>query len=167
LDDGSTIVLSGRLDRVETATVDDRTVGLVVDFKYSPNGYKPKRKDDVRAGREFQIPLYLLALREVLRLIPAGAELYKLRGEPERAGVISQNLASAVFHGAPPEGADLVPRDEFCELMEAGKQWMLRYAREIRAGAIAVDPRDHSLCRKNGCELYDVCRVDKWLPQQP
>ncbi len=164
LDDGSTILVRGRLDRVETATVDGRKIGVVVDFKYSLNGYKPKRKEDVRAGREFQIPLYLMALRDVLRLIPAGAELYKLRGEPERAGVINQSLAAAVFHGAPPESADIVPREEFRELMETGKQWMLRYAREIRDGAIAVEPKDHSLCKKAGCELYDVCRVDKWRP---
>lgn len=162
LPDGATIQITGRLDRVETATQDGKKLGVLVDFKYSKEGFTAEILKRVEEGQEFQIPLYLLALEQLFGLQPAGAELYALRGGLSRAGVFNEELATAVFRGGSPPETQVLPPKEFRTLLETGRQWMAKYAAEIRAGKIAVAPREITYCHKGGCEYYDLCRVNKW-----
>lgn len=162
LSDGSLIQIRGRLDRVETADTGKKKLGVVVDFKYSKNGFDAKRLGAVEQGQEFQIPLYLLALQEVLGMEPAGAELYTLRGEPRRAGVFAEDVTAHVFRGEAPEGTELLSREEFRKLLVTARQKMEEYAARIRTGEIEVRPFDTRYCRKGGCDFFDLCRVNKW-----
>ena len=73
----------------------------------------------------------------------------------------SPSRASALALQAPPETV-LLPPEEFGALLKTARKKMEEYARRIRDGEIAVRPEDTDLCRKGGCEFYDLCRVEKW-----
>ncbi len=163
LADGSSVQINGRLDRVETGETEGKRLGLVVDFKYSDKAFQARRfRKNVEEGQEFQIPLYLLALQEAFGLEPAGAELYTLRGEPRRRGVVNDELVKKVFRGQPPEGTERLSPQEFRELLETARRKMQEYAAAIREGEIAVRPHDTKQCQKGWCDFYDLCRVNKW-----
>jgi ATP-dependent helicase/DNAse subunit B len=153
------VEVTGRMDRVETLASSGGEIGLAVDFKYSTKSFTKKKVKEAEEGDEYQIPVYLLALKH-MGLRPAGIEFYNLRGKPKRAGVLEESLAGHTLMGNKYAG-QLV---SVSSLAATGREHMTENAVEIRDGRIAVEPADSKYCKKgpHGCDFYDLCRVNKW-----
>jgi ATP-dependent helicase/DNAse subunit B len=159
LPDGACVAVHGRIDRVETLPSSGGEIGLAVDFKYNSKHFTKGKVKETREGLEYQIPVYLLALRHI-GLRPAGIEFYNLRGQPKRAGVLEDSLLGHTLTSYKNPGVVISVN----ELVAIGTDNMTEGAREIRNGVIAVEPNDPKYCKKgpHGCDFYDVCRVNKW-----
>ncbi len=159
LSDGTRVEVRGRLDRVETMASSGGEIGLAVDFKYRTKSFTKKQVKEAREGQEYQIPVYLLALRH-LGLRPGGIEFHNLRGEPKRAGVLEESLMGHTLTSHKYSGV----ATSLEELVAVGKGHMTEAARGIRNGVISVEPAEPKYCKKgpHGCDFYDLCRVNKW-----
>lgn len=69
LSDGHTILLGGKVDRVDAYRHDDKTYLRVVDYK---TGSKKFKLDNIRRGFDLQMPLYLFGLCRSEETVPAG-----------------------------------------------------------------------------------------------
>ncbi len=165
LADGTVVEIHGRVDRVEVATAEGRKLGLVVDFKYSKDGFDQESLRDIEHGLGLQLPIYLLALEELFGLAPAGAELYPLKADPaRRSGIYDAELARHIFRQSAPNEAILLAPGEFRALIARSRRWLERHAESIRGGRIAVFPENPDYCDR--CDFYDLCRVKTWEVRQ-
>ena len=145
--------LSGRLDRVDREPGSSRA--LVIDYKSSR---KPVSQSEFEARREIQIPLYILALREVFGLEPAGGEYYALRGD-KRGGLYLEGCEQMIGAGSGQiDPRDIVDRRTFEARLESAGALARGAAAGIRAGRIDIDPLDEKDC--GWCGLGGVCRAD-------
>ncbi len=158
-DGGEQIELEGRFDRVETVESPGGPIGLAVDFKYKAKFFTRAQVEKIRNGEEYQIPLYLMALAQ-LGLRPGGLELYNLRGDTRRAGVIDESLKNQLMAPGKYKGVSVA----VAEIAAAGREHMIEAAQDMRRGVISIEPLDPERCKKTayGCEFYDVCRINKW-----
>lgn len=131
--------LTGRIDRVDLLPpVEGRTCFAVYDYKLGDSGGGPK---DILAGREFQLPMYALAARQVglqdESAVVGGWGYYRTKRPPK-------------LYGGPgthdPEA-----------LIAAACAAALQHAARIRAGDFAPAPTD---CRY--CDFRAVCRWDEY-----
>lgn len=134
------VELNGRVDRI-----DRHAAGrLVRDYKTG----QARLEDNV------QLDVYLLSLDE-----PAGAVFQRLR-RGDAVGYVVEELAEAV-HGK----VETVSRAQLEERCEAMRELVGQVATAIRAGKLAVHPRDPERCTRTQCDGYDLCRVvrTRWL----
>lgn len=147
---GKRFKVVGKIDRVD---VDPKTgSALVVDYK----GTKHWSKKQVEEGLSLQLPIYLLAVENFLKLKPVGAQLRFLKsGDP--AGLYHKENAAPFEEFAKKKG---LTDAEFRELLKNSTDYMKRFMREIGEGTIAVMPRDRQSC--DYCPYPAVCRIQKW-----
>jgi ATP-dependent helicase/DNAse subunit B len=123
------VLVNGFIDRVDVSP--DGRGALVIDYKLSKRDLNKKVND----GLEVQLPLYLMAVRDLLGLEPAGGELRFLK-TGTKAALKSEGLKG---------------------LLEATETRVLDAARRIRSGDIAVDAKS---CQY--CHFSPVCRFEPW-----
>src|SRR5262249_19055120 len=131
--------LSGKVDRVDIDAA--ARVGYVVDYKYS-GGERVRQQLKASLSDEmenFQLPIYLLALRHSLGLEPAGAELLSLKNGVHRFAMGREKLADR--WGAPAESTRL-GEEEFAAYLARAQRIMGRLIAAARSGAIETRPRD-------------------------
>ncbi|MEK7241745.1 MAG: PD-(D/E)XK nuclease family protein, partial [Planctomycetota bacterium] len=148
---GNRIRLTGRIDRIDVAEMDDETLGLVIDYKYSKeaaNGNKLIK--DLREGNDLQLPIYVMVARDLLGLKPVGAQFYSLR-PPGRSGIIALPL---------PNKGEHMSQEDMEALLESCKEHLFRQVEGILAGDKRVSPRDVQYCH-NWCGYKDVCRFER------
>ena len=126
--------LSGKIDRIDTdPSMTARAI--IVDYKTSriPTG------KDIREKGELQVPLYLLALREVLGREPVGGLFISIR-----KGEVRGLVDAAEDDVLPPilTRTDLVDHEEFERVLEAARAAAADRIGRIRAGDIRHDPSD-------------------------
>ncbi len=164
---GDKISLRGFIDRIDL-TADGGWV--VVDYK---TGNIPSHRD-IEEGVSLQLPLYLLAVRQIMRAkrqngVPVAAVYYGIKSNRDQDVKIRVMFADSAHM---PEGFSpkrSLPSDE---ISEDGRLWTLddylnrslefaiRYANAIRAGNFA-HAEEATLCRrgeKNRCPIQAVCR---------
>ena len=157
LADGTEMQVKGRVDRVE---IRDK-VGLAVDFKYKAKPYTKAPLQEA-LNEKFQAAAYLLALK-YWGLEPAGIEFHNLRGaDTRRVGLLDASLVREIASD-PPKNSVIRPASE---VIDEGLKRMRDAAAAIRAGNIAVEPKDTKYCKKGFCSYYDLCRVPKWRLKQ-
>ena len=144
--------LSGKIDRIDTdPAMTARAV--VVDYKTSriPTGA------DIRDKGELQVPLYLLALREVLGREPVGGLFVSIR-----RGEVRGLVDAAEEDVLPPvlTRTDVVDHEEFEAVLEAARAAAAERITRIRAGDVRHDPRDLRVCR-DFCDHAAICRVER------
>lgn len=139
--------VAGRIDRVD---VDPEGRAAVYDYKGS-EGYPVKRW--VEDGR-LQVPLYMLAARDVLGLEPA-AGLYQPIGKDQKA------------RGAVRAGTDLEPLASPRDRVEAEELDEVLSDIAQRAGAVAaavsagdLEPQPRTCGYKGECQYPGVCRCE-------
>jgi ATP-dependent helicase/nuclease subunit B len=148
---GTTVTLTGRIDRIDVAEIEGETLGLVIDYKYSREVPKEKRLDeDLREGTDLQLPIYVMVARDLLGLKPVGAQFYSLR-PPGRSGIITLPL--------PNKGEHLSP-EEMESLLEDCKRLILKQIEGILSGDKEVNPRDLRKCQE-WCDYREVCRFER------
>lgn len=151
--DGREVLLRGRVDRVDRGPEG----AVVIDYKYSARGFDRSRRDGVAEGSHLQLPIYLLAVRDALGTPPMGAWLYPLR-RPRTSGF-------AVEGGPAPDEAVTLDAAALDELLLATADRVLGFDGRIRAGEVAIRPRDRGRCA--GCDYADLCRLESWQEVQP
>lgn len=151
--------VSGRIDRVDVDA--SGRLGYVVDYKYSDpeavaRAFGASTAEEIAA---FQLAIYLMALREVLGLEPAGAELLATRRQVRRFAVGRAALAE---QWDPPKRARRLDETEFENYLRRAREAIAALIAAARSGDIATRPLDVKLCGAGSCPVADVCRYDPW-----
>ncbi|HEY2762391.1 MAG TPA: PD-(D/E)XK nuclease family protein, partial [Pirellulales bacterium] len=145
------IRLSGRIDRIDIGLIGDQIVFNVLDYKTGRN--KKLKADDIKHGLALQLPLYAMAVQELL-MIDRGAA-------PWRVGYWYLRDSGFQSHDLPQ--LFQTTADGICETGD----WQLlkgtllarvvEMVRGIRTGDFPVFSRDLECTGR--CEFHTVCRV--------
>jgi ATP-dependent helicase/nuclease subunit B len=143
------ILIEGKIDRIDLTP--DGAKALVIDYKRSrrPQTIREKWKK----GLEFQIPIYLLAVRKILGLDVLGGELRFLR-DSGREGLYLEEARGLL--GLGPRAA-VCKKEEFEEILAQVEKRIAQVLARLRDADISVQSKtcDH-------CQFGPVCRFEKW-----
>jgi ATP-dependent helicase/nuclease subunit B len=160
LEEGRTLLLAGRIDRIDTRVRDGETLALVIDYKRSQRLGVPK---DVKRGVDLQLVGYLLYARQVMKWTPAGglyvpvlpssvAEERLKRGEMNALGLRTAGLFLASERDAIDGGTDLLVQaggrteqaiadeSELERIIDSGRDFLSSYAASLLRGWIPARP---------------------------
>jgi hypothetical protein len=149
---GGRLPLRGRIDRVDVDR--ERQRAIVYDYK----GRRVEKPDDWIARRVFQLPLYMLAVQELLGLEPVGGFYQPIgpaRPDERRArGLvvdgIDENLRCV--------GTDRRDADAVRALLDSAAGQALEALAELRGGAL--EPRPLTCAPDCRCAHPGVCRLE-------
>ena len=148
-----TVRISGRIDRVDTGRVAGRTVFNVLDYK---TGVPVKfNRETIAAGTTLQLPLYALAVAELLLgdrdSVPwqAGYWYLKDKGFKPRQALKMYKLG---------EGG-LVPEAEWEEIRHGLRETVAGLVRGIRTGQFPVCSADDACTGR--CPYSTICRINQ------
>jgi ATP-dependent helicase/DNAse subunit B len=144
-------VVSGKIDRVDVDPFSAR--GIVQDYK-SGVAHSARR---IEQDRRLQIPLYVLALRDLVGMEPLGGLYRSLSGEREARGMIRAEAEEDV-PGIPPQ--DYLEEDAFWGAVDAAVNGARRAVDRLQAGDVRHDPRWSDGCPA-WCRNWPMCRVER------
>jgi ATP-dependent helicase/DNAse subunit B len=153
--------LHGAIDRADRAP-DGRA--LVQDYKVSSRAPAARKLEE---EARLQLQLYLLAVGERWGATPSGALYHPLRATKDRRprGLVLED-AAADLAGYDLVGTDVLPREEFEQMLEEARQRASRIVARMRGGEIRRDPgpraglRNHDVC-PTYCDFAPICRRDR------
>ena len=153
------IEISGKIDRIDISEVDGEEIGAIIDYKYGQTEFK---KTDLEEGLDLQLPIYLLALRDVFNVVPVAAEFYALKSS-KKTGIYNQELIDNLRLNIKPIKKSLsVDNKEFNKILKEAENYILKFSNEIRKGRIELAPANIDFCGEGNCDFANVCRIDKW-----
>jgi ATP-dependent helicase/nuclease subunit B len=153
------IEISGKIDRVDVSEVDGEKVGIIIDYKY---GLTEFRLTELEEGLDLQLPIYLLALRDLFKVVPIAAEFYALKSS-KKTGIYNRELIDKLKLNIKPARKSLsVDNKEFNKRLKDAENHILKFSREIRKGRIELAPANIDFCGEGNCDFANVCRIDKW-----
>ncbi len=141
--------VSGQIDRIDVDPAMSPR-GLVWDYKSGSGAHSAVEMD--REGR-LQIPLYILALRDLLGMEPVGGMYRALAGKRAARGLV---LAGEV-DSAGLAAADVVDADAFWAQIARAQERAEAAVAGMRAGRVRHDPR-WGEC-PSWCTQHAICRV--------
>ena len=142
--------VSGKIDRVD---VDPYSAsGVVQDYKLG----RAHGARDIDSERRLQIPLYILALRDLVGIEPLGGLYRGLTGTREARGLVRAQAREQV-PGL--KRADYLDEDAFWEQVAQAERRARRAVERMRAGDVEHDPRGGAC--PQWCELWTMCRVKR------
>jgi ATP-dependent helicase/DNAse subunit B len=150
-----TALVQGQIDRVD---VNKRErVAVAYDYKMSYGA----KLDDIEAGREVQIPIYLAALEQLF--VPgfelAGGGYYKLRGRGPR---LNQGLYRRMFRDCTDVTSRMTKDDpEWQRIRGQVRRRVWQFIDGMRAGDFRVRPSLGKVTCKF-CDYSAVCRYDTY-----
>lgn len=148
-DESGPIRIRGKIDRID---LDEKgQVGLVLDYKRSA----VFKAAALGHGTALQLPIYILVLTDLLKIQPAGAELYSIR-ECKNNGFYHGGRTD-YFPGLSKRRL-ILPEAAFDGMIARSVNFIRKFMREMRAGDIRVEPR---AC-DSFCPYAPVCRIEKW-----
>jgi hypothetical protein len=143
--------VSGKIDRIDTDP-GFSAHALVQDYKSGRTAYSAS--DMLRAGR-LQIPLYVLAARDLLGYEPIGG-LYRALGPGgQTRGVVAAEYDDVIPAAVPQ--TDRVGTDELWRIVDEAQRVASTVVTRIRHGDIRHDPRDGSC--PSYCPWSGACRI--------
>lgn len=140
--------VTGKIDRIDVDPFSAR--GIVQDYK-SGEAFSAAR---IASGGRLQIPLYVLALRDLVGIEPLGGLYRSLSGEREARGLLRAQ-ARAELEGLPPR--DFLDEDEFWAQIDAAVERARGAVERMRAGDVRHDPKGGEC--PSWCDLWPMCRV--------
>ncbi|MFV1975052.1 MAG: PD-(D/E)XK nuclease family protein, partial [Candidatus Scalindua sp.] len=153
------IEISGKIDRVDISETNGERVGIIIDYKYGQTEFK---KADLEEGLDLQLPIYILALRDLFKIVPVAAEFYALKTS-KKTGIYNHELIDKFKINIKPMKKSLsVDSKDFDKLLKAAENHILKFTKEIRNGRIELAPANIDLCGEGNCDFANVCRIDKW-----
>jgi ATP-dependent helicase/DNAse subunit B len=150
LEIGDGLAIRGRIDRVD---VHDGHA-LVRDYKGG------KKVDGVRsweAKNRLQVALYMLAVRELMGLKPAGGVYVPLAGEHRPRGLLLAELKDELGKGLYEN--DLVGEEQLEAELDRARERVRELAARMRAGE--VRPCPETCAWNGGCAHPSICRVER------
>ena len=142
--------VSGKMDRIDVDPFSAR--GIVQDYK-SGTAHSAKQ---IESDGRLQIPLYMLALRDLVGIEPLGGLYRSLSGEREGRGMLRREFQDDVPGFA---AADYLDEDGFWATVERAQERARAAVERIRAGDVRHDPRGHTCPR--WCERWTMCRIER------
>ena len=150
LEIGDGLAVRGRIDRVDTYN----GYALVRDYKGGA------RVDGVRsweAKNRLQVALYMLAVRELLKLKPAGGMYVPLAGNHRPRGLLLDELEQELGKGL--YDNDFASAEELEAKLDRARERVLELAGRMRAGE--VRPCPETCAWNGGCAHPSICRVER------
>ncbi|HEX8054877.1 MAG TPA: PD-(D/E)XK nuclease family protein [Thermoleophilaceae bacterium] len=149
LDDG--LEVGGRIDRVDVWDGH----AIVRDYK---GGSKVEGVAKWGERNRLQVALYMLAVREVLGLRPAGGVYQPLKGRDRRPrGVLLKGLEDELGTGY--VGNDFRDEEEIERELDAARERLLELAARMRSGE--VRPCPETCAWNGGCSYPSICRIER------
>ncbi|MEP6641325.1 MAG: PD-(D/E)XK nuclease family protein [Gaiellales bacterium] len=143
--------VSGQIDRIDMDPgMSPR--GLVWDYKSGASAHSAGEME--REGR-LQIPLYILALRDLLGIEPLGGVYRALAGKRAARGLV---LAGEIETGGLAK-ADLLDTDAFWGQVARAAEVAQAAVTGMRSGRVRHDPRTGEC--PGWCTLHTICRVPR------
>ncbi len=143
--------LKGRVDRIDIDPIQKKF--LIIDYK---TGSKAPSGQKIRSGEALQIPLYILAVQELLLpdYEPIGGLYYELNDMSQSSGILhADRLPDGLeIH---PRSSTLVPANEWEDLFKKLKSHLQRLFDQIKTGEFASEKKACTF----SCPFYDICRV--------
>ncbi len=150
------IEITGKIDRVDMNQ--DKTAASVIDYKLNKIEFALDKLD---TGRYLQLPIYLLAVKEVLNKEPVSAQLRSIK-RLSSTGIHSTIMASydESMNDEPLE-VSLVEPHKIDAYLEKTKEITLDIVSMIRSGIISAKANeiDKDNCRY--CDYTDFCPLDR------
>jgi RecB family exonuclease len=142
--------VSGKIDRIDLDPFSAR--GIVQDYK---SGRTSHSADQIESEGRLQIPLYILALRDLVGIEPLGGLYRAMAGSREARGLI---LASARDDTVPGlKKADYLDDEDFWARVERASERARTAVGRMRAGDVKHDPRGGAC--PSWCDRWPMCRV--------
>jgi ATP-dependent helicase/nuclease subunit B len=143
--------LSGKIDRIDIDPFSAR--GIVQDYKSGKGAHSARDID-----REFrlQIPLYVLALRDLVGVEPLGGVYRALAGRRLTRGMLRETAREDLPGFAKD---DYLDENTFWSQVEAARERAADNARRIQAGDVRHDPKGDGC--PPWCDLWPICRVGR------
>ena len=151
LDLGDGLRLSGKIDRIDIDPFSAR--GIVQDYK-SGKGASSAR--DIDRELRLQIPLYVLALRDLVGVEPLGGVYRALAGRRSTRGMLRESSREDL-PGFTRD--DYLDEETFWAHVETARERASTYAQRIRAGDVRHDPKGDGC--PQWCDLWTICRVPR------
>ncbi|WP_354698209.1 exonuclease [Paraconexibacter sp. AEG42_29] len=144
------LALRGRIDRVDVSP--DGRRAIVYDYKGATATARAKWEADGR----LQLPLYLLAVPQLLGVAVDGGLYQPLSGQDPRPRGIVREGADTALDGVPADRAD---DGDFALALTTAKATALDAIAELRAGRLTPRP---TTCgwRDGGCSYPSICRCE-------
>jgi ATP-dependent helicase/DNAse subunit B len=143
--------LSGKIDRIDIDPFSAR--GIVQDYKSGKSAHSAREID---RELRLQIPLYILALRDLVGVEPLGG-VYRALAAPRRTRGMLRAEAREDLPGFARD--DYLDEETFWAQVEASRERAADNARRIQAGDVQHDPKG------DGCpswrDLWPICRVGR------
>jgi len=141
--------LSGKIDRIDVDPFSAR--GIVQDYKSGSTAHSAAQ---IESEGRLQIPLYVLALRDLVGMEPLGGLYRALAGPREARGLLR---ASAREDVPGLKRGDYLDDGAFWEQVDAAKDRARDAVERIRAGDVRHDPRKGEC--PAWCDLWTMCRI--------
>jgi len=151
LDLGDGLRLSGKIDRIDIDPFSAR--GLVQDYKSGKGAHSAR---EIERELRLQIPLYVLALRDLVGVEPLGGLYRALSGKRLTRGMLRE-AAREDLPGFAKD--DYLDEDAFWEQVETARDRAGANAQRIRAGDVQHDPKGDGC--PSWCDLWPICRVPR------
>ncbi len=146
---GDDLWLSGKIDRIDVDPFSAR--GIVQDYKSGKGAHSAR---DIDRELRLQIPLYVLALRDLVGLEPLGGVYRALAGRRSTRGMLRES-ARDDLPGFAKE--DYLDEEAFWAQVETARARAAANARRIQAGDVRHDPKGDGC--PSWCDLWPMCRV--------
>ncbi len=151
LDLGDGLRLSGKIDRIDIDPFSAR--GIVQDYKSGKGAHSAR---DIDRDLRLQIPLYVLALRDLVGIEPLGGLYRALSGKRLTRGMLRASAREDLPGFAKD---DYLDEDAFWAQVETARERAGTNAKRIRAGDVQHDPKGDGC--PAWCDLWPICRVPR------
>ena len=141
--------LSGKIDRIDVDPFSAR--GIVQDYKSGKGAHSAREID---RELRLQIPLYILALRDLVGIEPLGGVYRALAGRRLVRGMLREEARDDLPGFA---REDYLDEETFWGQVEAARERAAENARRIQAGDVRHDPKGDGC--PAWCDLWPMCRV--------
>jgi ATP-dependent helicase/nuclease subunit B len=141
--------VSGKIDRIDLDPLSAR--GMVHDYKLG----RAHSARDIEAELRLQIPLYILALRDLVGIEPLGGIYRGLTGTREARGLLRADEREDTLPGF--KAGDYLEADEFWNQVDAAREHAVTAVSGMRAGDVRHNPRGGDC--PQWCDLWTMCRV--------
>jgi ATP-dependent helicase/DNAse subunit B len=141
--------VSGKIDRIDVDPFSAR--GIVQDYKLG----RAHGARDIETEQKLQVPLYILALRDLVGMEPLGGLYRGLTGTREARGLIRADARDEAVPGL--KRPDYLSEEDFWNQVDEAQARARRAVDRVHAGDVRTDPRGGECPR--WCSLWTMCRV--------
>jgi PD-(D/E)XK nuclease superfamily len=144
--------VSGKIDRIDLDPMSAR--GIVQDYKSGAGAHSAAQ---IESEGKLQVPLYLLALRDLVGIEPLGGLYRALAGSREARGLVRADAREDAVPGI--KSADYLDEAEFWGHVDRAVARARESVGRLRAGDVRHDPRGGTC--PSWCERWTMCRIPR------